>query len=115
MPTPAGIFPVGYKWDFVHKRNENNKVVRCKARLVTQGFLQRPGINFNETYYPVMSGITFPYLISLVVQNHLSTELMDVVTTYLYGSLDFEIYMKVLDGISTPNPKANRNMYCIKL
>jgi hypothetical protein len=39
--------------------NENNEVVRYKARLVTQGFTQRPDIDFNETYSPVMNGITF--------------------------------------------------------
>jgi hypothetical protein len=59
MPTPPSIFPVRYKWFFVHKRNENNEVVRYKARLVAQGFTQRSGIDFNETYSPVMSGITF--------------------------------------------------------
>ena len=31
MPTPSGILSVGYKWVFVHKRNENNEVVRYKA------------------------------------------------------------------------------------
>jgi hypothetical protein len=40
---------------------------------------------------------------------------MDVVTAYLYGSLDSDIYMKVLDGIQIPNPNTNRNMYCVKL
>jgi hypothetical protein len=58
-PTPPGILPVGYKLVFVRKRNKNNKVVRYKVRLVAQGFTQRPGIDFNETYSPVMSGITF--------------------------------------------------------
>ena len=62
-----------------------------------------------------MSSITFRYLISLAVQNRLSLQLMDVVTAYLYGSLDSEIYMKVPDGINIPNPAANRNMYCVKL
>ena len=42
-------------------------------------------------------------------------QLMDVVTAYLYGSLDSEIYMKVPEGISIPNKKANRNTYCVKL
>jgi hypothetical protein len=115
IPTPPEIFPVGFKWVFVRKRNENNEVVRYKARLVAQGFTQRPGIDFNETYSPVMSGITFRYLISLAVQKRLSMQLMDVVTAYLYGSLDSDIYMKVPDGISIPNPGANRNMYCVKL
>jgi hypothetical protein len=40
---------------------------------------------------------------------------MDVVIAYLYGSLDSDIYMKVPDGIDVPNPKAKRNMYCVKL
>jgi hypothetical protein len=35
------------------------------------------------------------------------------VTTYLYGSLDSDMYMKVSDGINVPDPKANQNMYCI--
>jgi hypothetical protein len=40
---------------------------------------------------------------------------MDVVTAYLYVSLDSDIYMKVLDGIPISNMHANHNMYCIKL
>jgi hypothetical protein len=94
IPTPRNIFSVGYKWVFVRKRNENNEVVRYKARLVAQGFTQRPGIDFNETYSPVMNGITFRYLISLTVQNYLSMQLIDVVTAYLYGSLDSDIYIE---------------------
>jgi hypothetical protein len=115
IPTPRDIFPVGYKWVFIRKRNENGKVVRYKARLVAQGFTQRPGVDFNETYSPVMGAIIFRYLISLAVQNRLSLQLMDVVTAYLYGSLDSDIYMKVPNGIDVPNPKAKRNMYCVKL
>jgi hypothetical protein len=115
MPTPRDIFPVGYKWVLFWKRNENGEVVRYKARLVAQGFTQRPGIDFNETYSPVMSAITFQYLISLAVQNRLSLQLMDIVTAYLYVSLDSDIYMKVPNGIDVPNPKAKCNMYRAKL
>jgi hypothetical protein len=115
MPTPPKVFPVGFKWVFIRKQNENNEVVRYKARLVAQGFTQRPDIDFNETYSPVMSGITFRYLISLAIQNRLSMQLMDVVTAYLYRSLDSDIYMKVLDEISISNQNASRNIYCVKL
>jgi hypothetical protein len=68
-------------------------MVRYKARLVVQGFTQRPGIDYDETYSPVMSGITFRYLISMAANLNLKTQLMDVVTAYLYGSLDSEIHM----------------------
>jgi hypothetical protein len=46
-----------------------------------------------------MNGITFRYLISMTIQNYLSLRLMDVVTAYLYGSLDSDIYIKVPDEI----------------
>jgi hypothetical protein len=90
-------------------------VVRYKVRLVAQEFTQKPGIDFNETYSPVMNGITFRYLIYLAIQYHLSLQLMDVMIAYLYGSLDLDIYMKVLDVISVLNIHANHNMYCVKL
>jgi len=91
---PPKVFPIGYKWVFVRKRDENNVVVRYKARLVAQGFTQRPDIDYDETYSPVMSGITFRYLISMVAGLNLKMQMMDVVTAYLYGSLDSDIYTK---------------------
>jgi hypothetical protein len=42
-------------------------------------------------------------------------QLIDIVATYLYGSLDSDIYMKVPDRISVLNASAKRNMYCVKL
>ena len=68
VQTPPNVKPVGYKWVFVRKRNDKNEVVRYKARLVAQRFLQRPNIDFDETYSPVMDSITFRYLISMTVK-----------------------------------------------
>ncbi|CAA0810997.1 Uncharacterized mitochondrial protein AtMg00820, partial [Striga hermonthica] len=76
--TPQNVIPVGYKWVFVRKRNENNDVVRYKARLVAQGFSQRPGIDFDQTYSRVIDEITFRYLISLAATMNLDMQLMDV-------------------------------------
>jgi hypothetical protein len=45
---------------------------------------------------------------------NLQIKLMDVVTAYLYGSLDTEIYMKVPEGIKVPNEE-ERNIYSVKL
>lgn len=59
VQTSNSVKPIGYKWVFVRKQNERNEIVRYKARLVAQGFSQRPGVNYEETYSPVMDGITF--------------------------------------------------------
>ena len=93
--TPSNVRPVGHKWVFVRKINENNEVVMYKARIVAQSFSHRPDIDFEKTYSPVMDVINFRYLISMTVNLDLKMKLMDVVTAYLYGNLDSNIYMKV--------------------
>jgi hypothetical protein len=59
IPTPPRTFLVGFNWAFTRKRNENNEVVRYKARRVAQGFTQRPSVDSNKIYSPVINGITF--------------------------------------------------------
>ena len=117
VQTPASIKPVGNKWVFVRKRNENNDIIRYKARLVAQGFSQRPGIDYEETYSPVMDAITFRFLISLTVSEELNMRLMDVITTYLYGSIYSDIHMKIPEGfkLSEAVSTKHRSMLSIKL
>ncbi|CAM8937033.1 unnamed protein product [Rhodiola kirilowii] len=64
-----------------------------------------------------MDGITFRYLISLAVHEKLNMHLMDVVTAYLYGSLDTEIYMKIPEGFKMHEALSSkpRERYSIKL
>ena len=64
-----------------------------------------------------MDVITFRYLISLVVLEGLDMPLMDVVTAYLYGSLDANVYMKIPEGFTLPDAMNSkpRSMYSIKL
>jgi hypothetical protein len=57
--------------------------------------LQKLGIDYKETYSPVVDAITFRFLINLIVTESLDIRLMDVVTAYLYRLLDNDIYMKV--------------------
>ena len=116
---------VEYKWVFVRKRNEKNEIMRYKARLVAQVFSQRPGVDYEETYSPVVNAITFRYLISLTVSEGFDMSLMDVVTTYLYGSLDSYIYMKIPKEFKMPEVynsiyrdmcsiKLQMSLYCLK-
>ena len=89
--------------------------MRYNARLIAQGFSQRPGIDYEETYSPVVDATTFRFLISLAVREGLNLRLMDVVTAYLYGPLDNEIYMKVSEGIELKSKEKSRDQQCIKL
>ena len=80
----------------MRKRNEKGEFVRYEAQLVAQDFSQRPDIGYMETYSPVVDAITFRYLINLAVHEKLKMRVMDVVITYLYGSLDHNIFILFL-------------------
>ena len=59
--------------------------------------------------------ITFHFLISLVLFEKLEMRLMEIVKSYLYGSLDSDIYMKIPEGFKMPDACTPRNLFSIKL
>ncbi|KAK4406308.1 Retrovirus-related Pol polyprotein from transposon TNT 1-94 [Sesamum angolense] len=65
----------------------------------------------------VMDATTLRFLISLSVIEQLKMQLMDVVTAYLYGSLDTDIYMRIPEGLKMPKALKSKlcHMYSIKL
>ena len=67
---------------------------------MAQGLSQRHGIDYGETNSLVMDATIFRYLIYLVVFEGLDMRLMDVVTAYLYGSIDTNVYMKIPEGFT---------------
>ena len=64
-----------------------------------------------------MDAITFRFLIRLVVSEGLNMRLMDVIIAYLYGFIDNDIYMKILEGfrLHGANNTKPRSMCLIKL
>ena len=62
-----------------------------------------------------MDAITFRYLIHLAVSEGLEMYLMDVVTAYLYGSIDSDIYIKIPEGFTLPEAKFSlKDLHCLK-
>lgn len=93
------------KWVFALKRNQEGEIIRYKARFVAKGYNQREGIDFNETYAPVIRQSSLRFLMALAVQNDLKIDQMDVTTAYLHGDLEEEIYIEQPEGF---NDESNR-------
>ena len=60
---------VGSKWVYKTKRNANGTIKRHKARLVAQGFSQKYGQDYDETFSPVVRFESLRMIIALAVQN----------------------------------------------
>ena len=89
---------VGSKWLFVRKMDEYGEISRYKARLVAQGYSQRPGIDYHLLYAPVVRYDSLRLLLALTVQNGWTCEQLDVKAAFLYGDLTEEIYMELPPG-----------------
>lgn len=81
------------KWVFKTKRDANGNIQKYKARLVIKGCAQKSGIDFTDTYAPVVRYSSIRFLISLACKLNLDIDQMDAVTAFLQGDLNEEIYM----------------------
>ncbi|UYV73840.1 hypothetical protein LAZ67_11001074, partial [Cordylochernes scorpioides] len=84
---------IGSKWVFKTKCNSDGSVERHKARLVAKGYSQQYGIDYEETFAPVVRQSTIRMLLALAVEYNLILHQMDVQSAYLNGEIKEEIYM----------------------
>ena len=93
-------------------------VLVFKARLVIRGFLQRYGIDFMETFAPTASLAAFRLLVAISVFNGWSLRNLDIITAFLNGNVDTEIYMGVPEGMDIDPKKfvlkLRRSLYGLK-
>ena len=109
VELPAGRKTVGCKWVFKEKVGADGNVDRYKARLVAQGFSQQYGLDYDETFSPVVRTESVHTLIALATQKNLLLNQMDVTTAFLNGILEEEVYMKQPEGFVV---KGKEKMVC---
>jgi hypothetical protein len=85
------------KWVFAIK-SKDGYVNRFKARWVARGFTQQYGVDYEETYSPVLKYKTLRLLLAITAINDLELELMDVQTAYLNAPLNERVMMVQPEG-----------------
>ena len=89
---------VGSKWVFKWKIDANGIVEHYKARLVAQGCTQKFGLDYEETFSPVVWFESIRFLLAVGAQHKLQLHQMDVSTAFLHGELTEEVYLWQPEG-----------------
>jgi hypothetical protein len=82
------------KWVFKLKYKPDGSIERYKARLVARGFSQEYGIDYQQTYAPVVKMASLRLILALAIDRSWFLRQLDVSTTFLYGDLDTIVYME---------------------
>ena len=116
---PEGRQTVGCHWVYTRKHDKHNKLVGYKARLVAQGFSQKPGQDFahDGTFAPVMRFDTLRTVLGISAVRNLKLRQFDIKGAYLHGELKEEIYMRQPPGYSDGTGRVcvlKRSLYGLK-
>jgi hypothetical protein len=98
--VPATHKAIGAKWIFKIKYNKDGSVDKYKARLVCQGFRQREGLDYNETFAPVVRLDSLRLLLALAASDpEIELLHLDAISAFLNGRLKEKIFMKAPPGV----------------
>ncbi|GJW08305.1 putative RNA-directed DNA polymerase [Tanacetum coccineum] len=102
VPRASTTNVVDGKWVYRLKRDKNGAIIRYKARFVAKGCRQQPGIDFHETFSPVVKSTTIRAVLSLAVTNDWPLRQLDIQNAFLHGNLKEQVYMKQPPGFIDP-------------
>jgi hypothetical protein len=108
---PHGHSAITLNWVFKLKRDEAGAIVRHKARLVARGFVQREGIDFDDTFAPVVR-MESVRLFALAAQEGWRVHHMDVKSSFLNGDLKEKVYVHQLSGFVIPGKEGKVLRLC---
>lgn len=119
VPRPPDANVVSGKWVFRHKLNPDGSLARYKARWVLRGFSQQPGIDFEETFSPVVKPATIRLVLSLALSKDWPIHQLDVKNAFLHGTLTETVFCQQPSGfVDADKPhhvcRLNKSLYGLK-
>jgi len=113
---PKGAKTILSVWAFKVKRLPNGRIMKYKARLNAHGGMQRWGIDYWETYAPVVNWISVRLMLALSIVHGLNTKSIDFVLAFPQAELERDVFMELPYGFGYENKgkyvlKLKKNLY----
>ena len=108
---PSGTKTILSIWAFKVKRNPDGRILEHKAQLNAHGGMQRWGIDYWETYAPVVNWISVRLLLILSIIHSLNTKSIDFVLAFPQATLERDVFMKLPYGFEC----REKGKYVLKL
>jgi hypothetical protein len=109
---PRGHSTITLKWVFKLKRDEAGAIVKHKSHLVAHSFVQREGIDFDDTFAPVAWMESVRLLFGLAAKEGWRVHHMDVKSAFLNGDLKEEVYVHQPPGFAIPGKEGKVLRLC---
>nr|GEX82244.1 hypothetical protein [Tanacetum cinerariifolium] len=103
VPRPDQVMVITLKWIYKVKLDELGGILKNKARLVTRGYRQEEGINFEESFAPVARLEAIRIFLAYAVHKNMVVYQMDVKTAFLNSNLREKVYVSQPDGFVDPD------------
>lgn len=117
VELPRDAKTIKTKWVFKTKFNNDGEIIKHKARLVAKGYTQRYGLDYDQTYAPVVRYSTIRFLVAVAAKQSLNIHQMDAVSAFLQGDIFEKIYLDQPEGMEDGTGrvcKLNRAIYGLK-
>ncbi|CAN0086655.1 unnamed protein product, partial [Heterosigma akashiwo] len=119
VDRPPNANVIGTRWVLSKKFDADGHLVKHKARLVAQGYTQEFGVDYRQTYSPVVNAASLRLLLAIFANKGYAVDSLDISTAFLNGAMTEDDYVRQPPGYVDPEHpdkvwKLNKALYGLR-